>query len=361
MLTRIEGVRQDEELQSITAYAKVAPATSHLGRTGPTLLRRHMSALLVVILVATGEAAHPATVGAAAAARELLGAALDVEVREMDVIPSDDRAQSLGTALHAAAVVELAWDFPAHRQVRIRFHLDRRPGTPDRLILFDEGDDVAERGRTVGYAIASMMTAPAAEPIRPAAPARPEVGPPVRPFARAESAAKPRTRGAVDVVAAGAMGVDGPAGGWGGSLSGRWYFATPWAARLGASARGGQVTEAQSTSLLIHAAAGVAWVPFPATRTTAFEWGARVDVLLMREQLTHFDSDDVVPVTSMRWLPGADAAVEGSWLFSPNAGFLGSFGAEFAFGRTDVTMHLEKVASIPPVRLVLQAGVRATF
>ena len=214
----------------------------------------------------------------------------------MDVIPSDDRAQSLGTALHAAAVVELAWDFPAHRQVRIRFHLDRRPGTTDRLILFDEGDDVAERGRTVGYAIASMMTAPAAEPIRPAAPARPEVGPPVLPFARAESAAKTRTRGAVDVVAAGAMGVDGPAGGWGGSLSGRWYFATPWAARLGASARAGQVTEAQATSLLIHAAAGLAWVPFPATRTTPFELGARVDALLMREQLTHL-SDDAVPVT----------------------------------------------------------------
>jgi hypothetical protein len=81
----------------------------------------------------------------------------------------------------------------------------------------------------------------------------------------------------------------------------------------------------------------------------------------MREQLTHFDSDDVDPVSGMRWLPGADAALEGSWLFSPNAGFLGSFGAELAFGRTDVTLHQETVTSIPPVRLVLQAGVRATF
>jgi hypothetical protein len=157
------------------------------------------------------------------------------------------------------------------------------------------------------------------------------------------------------------MGVNGDAGGWGGSLSGRWYFVAPLAVRLGASARAGQVTPAQSTSLLVHAAAGLAWVPFPATRTNSFEFGARIDALLMREQLTHFDSDDAEPVTAMRWLPGADAAIEGSWLFSPNAGFLGSFGAELAFGSTDVTLMLEKVATMPPLRLVLQVGVRATF
>ena len=322
-----------------------------------------MSAILVVILVAAGEANHPATLGAAGAARELLGAELDVEVRELDVLPNDDRALSLGGALHAAGVVELSWDSPEHRQARIRFHLEPRPGFSDRVIVFQDRDDVAERGRTVGYAIASMITSPAGAPNRALTPpARAEVNlPPVRPAARVESAAKTRPLGAVDVVAAGAMGVEGPAAGWGGSLSGRWYFVAPWAARLGASARAGQVTPAQSTSLLLHAAAGIAWVPFAATRTTPFEFGARVDALLMREQLTHFDADDVEPVTQMRWLPGADAALEASWLFSPNAGFLGAFGAELAFGRTDVTLHQQRVTSIPPLRLVLQVGVRATF
>jgi hypothetical protein len=322
-----------------------------------------MSALLVVILVATGEANHPATLGATGATREVLGPDLQVEVRETDVVPDDARALALGTSLHAAAVVELAWDFPAHRQVHIRFHLDRRPGFDDRVILFEERDDVVERGRTVGYAIASMMRARAAEPSPPLPPPpRPESSaPPGRPVPGPEFAARPRARGAVDAVAAGAMGVDGPAGGWGGSLSGRWYLVAPLAVRVGASARAGQVTLVQSTSLLIHAAAGLAWLPFPATRTTPFELGARVDVLLMREQLTHFSADDAEPVPAMRWLPGADAAVEGCWLFSPNAGFLGSFGAELAFGKTDVTLHREVVATIPPLRLVLQAGVRATF
>jgi hypothetical protein len=324
-----------------------------------------MSTLLVVILVGAGETSHPATVGAANAARELLGADRNVEVREMEGGPTDERALSLGAALHASALVEIAWDTPEHRQVKIRVHLDKRPGWSDRHIVFDEGDDLAERGRTVGYAVASMMTAPAEEPARPPpAPAHPEGNVfPGAGIAPTESGARGRARGAIDAVASGAMGVPGSGGGFGGSLSGRWFFATPFAVRIAASARAGQVTPAQSTSLLLHAAGGVAWVPFAASRTTPFEFGARIDALVMREQLTHFDSDDADsgPVTAMRWLLGADAAVEAGWLFSPNAGFLGSFGAEVAFGRTDVTLHQEIVTTISPLRLVLQGGVRATF
>ena len=322
-----------------------------------------MSAFLVVILVAAGEASHPATLGAASAARELLGPDLGIEVREMDVVPNDDRALSLGTALHASAVVELLWDVPSHRQARIRFHLDPRPGFSDRVILFEDADNVSERGRTIGYAIASMMMAPAATPARPATPPtrRDSVPPRAPALPRADAATKTRVRGAVDVAAAAAMGIDGPGGGWGGSLSGRWYLMAPLAVRIGASARSGQVTVAQATSLLLHAAAGLAWVPFSAARTAPFEFGVRIDGLLMREQVTHWSADDPEPVPAMRWLPGADAALEGSWLFGPSAGFLASFGAELAFGRTDVTLHREIVTSIPPVRLVLQAGVRATF
>ena len=323
-----------------------------------------MSALLVVILVAAGETNHPTTIGAAGAARELLGAAHDVEVREIDAMPNDDRALAVAASLRAAGVVELYWDSPEHRQARIRIHLEPKPGFSDRLIAFDEKDEIAERGRTVGYAIASMVTAPVAEPNRPV-PARPRVdvvAPPLRPTASVEPTSKARPRGALDVVAAGAVGIDGPAGGWGGALSGRWYFVGPLAARLGASARSGQVADIQSTSLLIHAAAGLAWVPFASsTSATPFQFGIRLDALLMREQLTHFSPDDDEPVTQMRWLPGADAALEGIWLFSPNAGFLGSFGMELAFGRTHVTLHQERVTSIPPVRLVFQAGVRTTF
>jgi hypothetical protein len=322
-----------------------------------------MSTLLLVVLVAAGEANHPATLGAASSARQLLGTDLEVEVRELPTVPSDESARAMGTALHAAAVVELVWDTAEHRQAKIRFHLDRRPGWSERIIAFDETDDLRERGRTVGYTIASMMTSSGAGPLPPPPPRPTDKGPPalLRPLPPAEPTAKSRVRGAVDALAAGAMGVDGPAGGWGGSLGGRWYFQPELALRFGISARSGQTALAQSTSLFMHLAAGVAWIAIPATRTSPFELAARADALLMREQLTHFDADDPVPVTAMRWLPGADAAVEGAWLFGANAGFVLGFATEVAFGQTDVTTKGEVVTSIPPLRLVLQAGVRATF
>jgi hypothetical protein len=316
-----------------------------------------MNALVVLILVASGETSHPTTLGAVGAAREVLGPDHEIAVREMPNVPNDERALSVGSSLRAAAIVELSWDLPAHRQARIRFHLDRRPGFNDRLIVFDETDDVGERGRTIGYAIASMMTGPTESDRRPV----PRPPSPMATPRPPDATPRPRTRGAIDVTAAGAMGLDGHAGGWGGTLSGRWYVAAPLALRVGASARAGTVTPAQSTSLLLHAAAGLAWAPFPSGRGSPVEVGFRLDALLLREQMTHFSSDDPEPVTAMRWLPGADAGAEVSWLFSANAGFLGAFGAEFAFGRTDVTLHQEKVTSIPPVRLVIQMGIRVTF
>jgi hypothetical protein len=325
-----------------------------------------MSTLLVVVLVAAGEASHPATLGAASSARQLLGTDLEIDVRELPTVPNDESAQAMGTYLHAAAIVELVWDTAEHRQAKIRFHLDRRPGWSERVIVFNDADDLRERGRTVGYAIASMMTSSEPGPVPPPPPRPTAEAPPaqIRPLPpAATTTAKARTHGAIDALAALATGIGGPAGGWGGSLSGRWYFHPPLAARLAVSVRSGQVTPAQSTSLFMHLAAGLAWVPIPATRARSFELAARADALLMREQLTHYDSDDAATgaITAMRWLPGADAAIEAAWLFSPNAGFLGSFATEVAFGQTDVTTQGELVTSIPPLRLVLQAGVRATF
>jgi hypothetical protein len=321
-----------------------------------------MSTLLVVIFVAAGEAGHPATQVAASAARELLGAEHEVEVREIDAVPDDDRASSIGSALHAGAVVELVWEGPEHRQVRIRVHVEPRPGYRDRLLTFSDTDELSERGRTVGYAIAANITAPQESPTPPLeAPIQPEVPPVSVPISPPVPRARAFAHGTLDVTATGAMGINGPAGGWGGTLSGRWYFAPPWALRAGTSARLGQVTPAQATSLLMHAAAGIAWLPLPATVNRPFELGARVDGLLLREQLNHFDSDDEEPAIAMRWLPGADAALEGTWLFGSSTGLLASLGAEFAFGRTNVTIERKIVTTIPPVRLVLQAGVRASF
>jgi hypothetical protein len=81
----------------------------------------------------------------------------------------------------------------------------------------------------------------------------------------------------------------------------------------------------------------------------------------MREELSHFSSDDVVPDTQSRWLPGVDVAAEGTWFFAPGAGLTGAMGAEIALGETAVTMKHVQVATVPPLRLVWQLGIRAGF
>jgi len=167
--------------------------------------------------------------------------------------------------------------------------------------------------------------------------------------------------GAIDAVGAAAIGVGGQSPGWGGAASARWYFGYPFGLRLGLSARAGEIDPAQATTLQAHAAAGLVWVALAATRQRPFELGARVDALAMRERLTHFDSDDTEPVDLARWVPGADAAIEGCWLFNPAAGLVAAVSGEVAFGKTDVTLHYQRVATVPPFRIVLQAGVRARF
>jgi hypothetical protein len=83
--------------------------------------------------------------------------------------------------------------------------------------------------------------------------------------------------------------------------------------------------------------------------------------LVLHEELSHFSTDDTVPDRQSRWLPGADAALEGTWLFAPTAGLTGAMGAELAFGETAVTVHHVPTATVPAVRLVWQLGVRAGF
>jgi hypothetical protein len=72
-------------------------------------------------------------------------------------------------------------------------------------------------------------------------------------------------------------------------------------------------------------------------------------------------SDETEPVRQSRWLPGASGFLEGSLRLSEGASILLSGGSEVAFGRTDVYVKSRVVATIPPVRLVSDLGIRVRF
>jgi hypothetical protein len=208
-----------------------------------------LSALVILLLVARGEAGDPTTLGAVRATHELLGQDLRVEVREVETTPPDERALELGRDLGAAAIIELSWESPEHRQARVHFHLEPHTGWNDRVIGFMAADDMVERGRTVGFAIASMIPASphGAEALRvwTAPPETSERDP------QAPATLRPARRwlGTVDALGSTAPGIRGESPGWGGAASARWYFAPPFGLRLGVSARAGEIDPAQATTL----------------------------------------------------------------------------------------------------------------
>lgn len=322
-----------------------------------------MNAIVVLIIVARGETVDATTPSAVKAARDLLGPNLEAEVRALDMLPSDDDAVEMAADVHASAIFELSWDHAEHRRARLHFRL--RPETPwnDRVLEFNADDDPAERGRTLGFAIASMVPAgpdahssPSSSPSKPAIDARGESELPLSPHK-----ALPPPSGSIEVVGAGSIGVQGNASAWGGAANLRWHWTDTLSTRWGASVRAGTVDVAQARSLLVHASAGLVWAPIPSTALRPFQLAGRASVLVMREGLSHYSADDPSAVTRERWLPGAEAGIETFWNFGSHTGFVTAIATEVAFGRTDVTLHGERVASLPPLRVVLQAGIRAGF
>src|SRR5262249_49593528 len=98
------------------------------------------------------------TVGAMTkAAREALGEGANVMVRDLPRGMSDDDAVALGRTLRADAVVEIVWTDGTHQRVRVHLHSEKRARWLDREIGFDEKDADAERGRTIGFTVASMI------------------------------------------------------------------------------------------------------------------------------------------------------------------------------------------------------------
>jgi hypothetical protein len=314
-----------------------------------------MHLTLILLLVTQGEANDESTQGAVRASYEIFGSNVEVRVREIEHVPDDELALALGSAMHASATIELSWD-REHRVATLRYHLASEEGYRVRSIGFGANDDPRERGRTIGFAVASM--------IPPVVEGAGSVSAP--PQAHAEGSVAPpfpirRFLGGLEVTGVAATGIGGNAGAEGGSVGLRWFPTRSIGVRAAGSIRAGEVTVAQAGSRFMYGGLGVVALPWPSTPARPWELGARVDALVMREELSHFSSDDIVPDRQSRWLPGADAAVEATWFFASAAGLTGAMGLEVALGETAVAMHHVQVATIPPVRLVWQLGVRAGF
>lgn len=319
--------------------------------------------VVLVVLVAAGD--DPTSTDAAAqAARAALSPASSVIVHR--AAPSDDAsALDYERAAGADAVVVLTSSRSVGTRVRLRIHRRASDAWHEREFVFEGADNPGERGRTLGFALASMFPEPGPSPAAAAAepasalPAVPEATPNER-VAPAAPVSPPALRASIDAAVIAGVGLDGPAGGVGGRVGGGWLVAPRTAVRIDASARREEVPSAQSTSLLITAGPGFVFDLVPSGPGRAFGAAARGSAIAI-VHIHRRVGDGPTPVSKSRWLPGVAAVLEGSLRLSESTSLLAAAGLEAAFGYTDLVVNGRKVATIPPLRAIGDLGLRIRF
>jgi hypothetical protein len=336
-----------------------------------------------------------------------------VELRATRDLPSDGLAIAAEQQAHADAVAEVTWSDGAHRQARLHVHLARTGRWVDRSIGFQPSDADAERGRTIGFAVASMIPeapgaaeaeppvapwppsppAPPAPPAPPPPPAPsgapapvvpappPEASAPSAPLTPAQAgtpsapdrvAAVPPTetpvetehrweRFTLDVAGIGAVGQGGDVDGVGAEAAVHWFPLRLLAFRLGAGARAGSVQAAQSTTLTLLGTAGVALHVLRATRAHRLGVWVRADYVLERQSLTYFSANGPALVGFDRLMSGIDALVGVDWMFAPDVGLVAGVGGEDVFSPTYIENRGATVGTLPALRGVAEVGFRIRF
>jgi hypothetical protein len=322
--------------------------------------------LTLVVLVASGGSADPATGAMARATHDALGAQASVVVREAAAnVPSDEEAIAAEKAAGADAVVVVRWRDAQHGHAALRVHVARTGRWVDRALGFEASDADAERGRTIGFAVASMLPEPTAlQETAPPAAAPPAAVPETK--AAPEARPTPRTpppHGApvatLSLMGVGAVG--GDAEGFGGALAGEW-IALPWLAlRVSGAVRAGSIDAAHSNTLAAYGGAGVVWRPIVATLARRFGFELRADYLLLYQSATRFATNSGSAETQSGGFSAIDGVAGASWLLAESVEALAGVGTEEVFGTRYIKVGDTRVAELPPLRLVIEAGIRARF
>jgi hypothetical protein len=334
------------------------------------------------ILVAAGERAD-LTRALVGATRDALGSNAVVVLREVAGEPSDPEALTTERSENADAVAELSWTDARHQQAFVRMHIAQDKRWVERSIGFLRLDADAERGRTLGFAIASILppaspevaapvATPEATPVAPPAPsapialpaAQPPITPP-QPPATVEPAHAPSAVDvhrsapsffALDLMALGGVGItDSAQAVAGGSAAAQWFVLPTLSLRLGGGVRAGTLGS-QTSTLTIFGTAGVVWHARPSTAVHPIGLSLRADYLLEQTTVTRLSENHPFDAIS-----GADALVESGLLLAADAQVVLGFGIEGVFGPTSVLVQGKPVGVLPALSVVGELGVRLRF
>jgi hypothetical protein len=324
-------------------------------------------ASIIVLHVASAEVDTATTGAIARALDQAMDAAGTVSIRALSgSTPAPDLSAACGEAgvTGAATVV---WAAAERQEATVQVRHCATGETSRFRLSFASGDPTAERGRSVGFVIASALHTAAPPPVLdarapPASPAPPT--PAQRPVVALTAQDPPRspvTRGrALEALLLVGVPLGGDGDGIGGGLAGRLAGPRGWGARLGLQARSGQINAAQASIFEAGLTTGVTYTVHPEASGLTPAVGLRLDVSLLYEAITHFSSDDPDPVRRQRLFPGGAGMVELTWPLGPLDLHLGT-GLQVAFAVADVLVRGIKVAEIPAWRATVEAGFRVDF
>lgn len=329
---------------------------------------------LLVVFVLSPDPAEPTTAAFESASFEVLGPSTALRVEALAAPLTDVTA--LDRAGAADGVVELSWD-TSRQSVFLHCYIASEERWIDRTIRFGGHDSDPERGRLLGFAVASMfMGAPrfararVAQQERDVTPAVDSdvVSPSTRERAAAAPVAvlpaepqvsRPTAQRALEFAGVVASGSTGTSGEVGALAALRFQLSEPLWLRLQLSARAGEVPSAQSNLRRVLAGLGVAWSAL--SESNPVELGVRADALGGWLQVAHLSSDDVQRVHHHRWLLGGDAIATLGFRVSGVATLYAGLGIEAVLGRTFVYTHGVEVATERNLRGVGEAGFRTRF
>ena len=302
------------------------------------------SPLIVVVVVTLADSGSDATHAMTRTVQEALADTALVMVHE-EARPDDNVAlTNLGNTMHANAVVVVQWNDTGHASVRV-YRTELKAWTT-RDVAFNANDPPNERGRTLGFGIASIVRA--GTPEEPEKPPPPPPAPRDAPAASGSTAALPRW----DAEAAGQASLANSATSWGGSVGAGFRVVDRLTLRASFAGRAGSIDDADASSTYLRVTGGTSW----ALAFHRFTFGPRLEVGAIRQQASRSDAS-----SGARWSGVVDARAEASAFVIPRLAIVLGVGGEVVLQRVPIRVDTMQVTSLPPARMVGSLGVRLTL
>lgn len=290
------------------------------------------------------------------AASEALGPETELRV-EPAPDPDGMRLADVGKA---NAVVRLTWDEAEHRRARILCYFRKSQRWVDREVVFDASDPERERGRTLGFLVASMLinaNSPAGDSTEPDEPRSPSREAPRDNAVTENGARAPQQLPSTTLVAAAELASAGAATGYGFWLGAeRAIFRQALWFGGSAHARFGFIDKAEANSRLLGLGLHLNWVT---VRAGPLWLGARVGGSLAQLSATRLVGD--ATESQNRVLPSAEILAHTGYRFSAGSALSAQLGGEFLSGVTRISVGENEVATWPWAALVVRAGIESAF